>query len=354
MAFALSHTIQHPTEGVYLFDICTDKETNVVAVSGSDHGINLFDANTLQFLTQFQGHTDTIHDISFNHEGNSLFSGSSDGTIHLWDVRSGKSTNLQINREVFSITQGSSANEHLLAAAIGSELNLYDIRASKKCFTLSDIHSDDITLARFYPGGDQIFTASEDGIISVNDISVQNLEDDSLVQVFNQEQSINKFGFFGENLSQLYSLSRTEQFFVWDLASQEKINFGDIRERLSTPQRAVEYAISCQYHSPTRSLVLFSGSFSGPLQMHLVDPANEQITFIQNLSGAHTEVVRSVLWFPNRSVLLTAGEDSKLCAWTYQNQNTNNNNNNTQIQKNKSGDDDQQSSKSSKKQRKKY
>lgn len=56
--------------------------------------IYLFDAKTKELIRVFEGHTDTIHDIAFSHDGNYLATGSNDWTAKLWDVKTG--------REVFS------------------------------------------------------------------------------------------------------------------------------------------------------------------------------------------------------------------------------------------------------------
>ncbi len=71
-------------------------EVCCVAAATSDHVIKMYDytlgAGTLTLTTQLAGHKSTIHDISFVPGSNNslLVSASEDGSIILWDTKTGK------------------------------------------------------------------------------------------------------------------------------------------------------------------------------------------------------------------------------------------------------------------------
>jgi WD40 repeat protein len=52
--------------------------------------VRIWDASTGQCLKTLQGHTSCIWSVAFNPVGNTVASGSDDGTIKLWDVDTGK------------------------------------------------------------------------------------------------------------------------------------------------------------------------------------------------------------------------------------------------------------------------
>jgi WD40 repeat protein len=61
----------------------------MLAIGGSD-SITLWDTATWQPVTNLDSHTDYVGSVAFNSDGSLLATGSSDGTIYVWDVASGQ------------------------------------------------------------------------------------------------------------------------------------------------------------------------------------------------------------------------------------------------------------------------
>ncbi len=56
-----------------------------IAISSLDHQLMFFDKDSLNILTEFEGHTERITDISFHPSKDMFITSSDDGTIKIWD-----------------------------------------------------------------------------------------------------------------------------------------------------------------------------------------------------------------------------------------------------------------------------
>ena len=66
---------------------------NIIAMGCYDGTIHLWDAKTGVHKRTLTGHTRDIWSVAFSRDGNIIATGSSDGTIRLWDASTGEHKN---------------------------------------------------------------------------------------------------------------------------------------------------------------------------------------------------------------------------------------------------------------------
>lgn len=81
-------TIQYPDSQVNRLEITPDKR--FLAAAGNPH-IRLFDvnSNSPQPVISYDSHTSNVMAVGFHCDGNWMYSGSEDGTVRIWDLRTG-------------------------------------------------------------------------------------------------------------------------------------------------------------------------------------------------------------------------------------------------------------------------
>jgi WD40 repeat protein len=71
-------------------DVCFSPDGWHALSGSSDFTIILWDINTGKRIRSFMGHNSCVHSVCFSHDGQKAISGSSDKTLKLWDVPTGK------------------------------------------------------------------------------------------------------------------------------------------------------------------------------------------------------------------------------------------------------------------------
>ena len=200
--------------GTYVLHLDLCRNAAVIAAALSDERIVISDSETLKIkMTIKSAHEKTLCGIRFaKSEEHKLFSGSHDGTIKLWDLRSccskpavtfeqTKATTVRPltsfdlscdGRTVVAGTEQVQRDSFLLfwgAADPGGELR----------GGYWDSHEDDITAVRFHPEkADLMASGGTDGIVNVFDIS-RETEEDALETSINSESSVQRLAWFSKD-----------------------------------------------------------------------------------------------------------------------------------------------------------
>lgn len=69
---------------------CVSPDSSTVASGSSGGSVRLWDSRSGNFLGVLEGHTETVYSVDFHRGGQRLVSGGSDGAIRLWDVHTGE------------------------------------------------------------------------------------------------------------------------------------------------------------------------------------------------------------------------------------------------------------------------
>jgi WD40 repeat protein len=88
MGPAVLNSLKRPWGNIVRIPVSPDQHH--VFTGGANHAAILWDANTGQFVRDFQGHTDVVRSCAFSPDGQMVLSGGLDGTAKLWDRQTGQ------------------------------------------------------------------------------------------------------------------------------------------------------------------------------------------------------------------------------------------------------------------------
>ncbi|UZJ54760.1 hypothetical protein CBS101457_004080 [Exobasidium rhododendri] len=241
------------------------------------------------------------------------------------------------------------ARDNLVAAGtelqgVDAAIDIWDLRkASKPVMSYVEAHSDDITSLSFHPTIPSVLlSASSDSLVAVSDVRKTD-EDDSVLGVINTGSSVARIGWGGSSairpraelegedilssdlpaIGAFWSVSDMQTIGIWEADGWEEVLAPqDVRmgEVLMTPDWKTEFAIDASADSrliqSKDSVGLFCGNQDGSTALiEIPNEAGKDWTIHCRLTGAHSEIVRSVLWDLDNKCLFTGAEDGQICAW---------------------------------------
>lgn len=120
-------------------------------------------------VTQLQGHTDSVSSVAFSADGKRIASGGDDGTVRIWESRTGQLL-LSLNDHPNFVTcvAFSPDGAQLLSADSSGTIKLRDPATGKEAWSLQ-AHDGKVTSVIFSPDGNRIFSGGTDNIVKVSD-----------------------------------------------------------------------------------------------------------------------------------------------------------------------------------------
>ncbi|RKU28638.1 hypothetical protein C6497_07705 [Candidatus Poribacteria bacterium] len=155
----------------YSFDIDYSPDGSLLAVA-STIGIWLYDVKTRKEIKFLTGHTHFINSIVFSPNGKNLASGSSGGTILVWNVEEGEviTTLKGHTDEVYSLAFSPDGNM-LVSGSEDELIKIWNLKDSKAPITIPG-HIDGVTYIAISPDGNLLASSGR----SVHRISLWNLK----------------------------------------------------------------------------------------------------------------------------------------------------------------------------------
>ena len=157
------------------------KEVNSVAFSpdgkriasgSSDTTIRIWDVETGRMVTSpFEGHTSEVYSVAFSPDGNCVASGSWDKTIRIWDAETG-----QIIAGPFEGHTGhiysvafSSDGKQVASGALDNTIRIWDVKTGQISAGPLEGHKSGVYSVAFSPNGNRIVSGSGDNKIRIWD-----------------------------------------------------------------------------------------------------------------------------------------------------------------------------------------
>ncbi len=154
------------------YEIAFSPDGRLVASSGVDCNINLWDINEQKQIGTLRGHTNTLSDIVFNPNGQILASGGWDNTVRLWDVDEQKQIGiLKGHTDPIGSIAFSPDGKALASGGVDKIIRLWDIPEQKQMGLLQG-HTGRIWSVAFSPDG-KILASGGDRTTRLWDIQEQ-------------------------------------------------------------------------------------------------------------------------------------------------------------------------------------
>lgn len=166
----------------------------------------------------FQGHTETVHCLAFSHDGKLLASGSSDGTIIVWNVETCETVLDPLNghTRLVSAIAFSADNRRIVSGSTDCTVRIWDPQTGEQLLEFKE-HKHYILSVAFSSDGSKVVSGAEEDEILIRDV-------DSGRRVCCLEKFNHcVFNFFFSADDRLLVGTSPNKHTIWDVESGERV-----------------------------------------------------------------------------------------------------------------------------------
>jgi WD40 repeat protein len=188
------------------------RDGNILASSGPDHDLDLWDANKIELLQHMGLQEEAYIALAFNRQGDRMATASEADAIRLWDRVTGIERPPITGRFAGALALSFSADgRSLCTAGRDGRVRLWELFTSQPRYTFS-LASTEITAAAFTPDGRFLATGDDEGVVRLWDAAAGKER-----RVFRGHRgSVTRLA-FAARAAFLASASRDTTALVWDL-----------------------------------------------------------------------------------------------------------------------------------------
>jgi len=236
-------------------------------------------------LMTLVGHTRGVNACTFSPDGKQILSASSDNTLKLWDVATGKELKtLAGHTDVVRACAFSPDGRRIVSASFDKTLRLWDADAGKELAVLVG-HKRAVRACAFSPDGSRIASGAEDGTLKLWDAS----RTTEIATLAGHEQWVNTCAFSPDG-SRIVSGAWDGTLKVWDVATAAE---------MITLRGHTESVRACAFSLDGKRVV--SGSEDQTLKLWDVATGAEVATFV-----GHSLCVNACQFSPDGARIVSA------------------------------------------------
>lgn len=281
-----------------VYSVTFSSDGQWLASGGKDGTVRLWNVRTGELVRAFLGHQSEVNTVVMVSE-TALASASDDGTVRIWDIRSGRQITILDAKDGKVFGLAASADGQLLASdGAGGRIHLWDLESGTRLWT-SDAHPHRVQSLSFSPDGRSLVAGYQDGRVRWWDV-----EKHQMVQVERTfgDQSLSVA--HSSDLPELAVASRTGFLGTYRHESQGWLNeSGKVLDKKAIGIHAVAF-------SP-RDNTLATGTRDGLIQ--LWNSGNRLMLW--RVMPGHRSRIWSVAWSPDGRLLASAAADGLIKLW---------------------------------------
>ncbi|KAJ7645802.1 hypothetical protein B0H17DRAFT_449230, partial [Mycena rosella] len=265
------------------------------AISGSsDKTIRIWDVSTGKQLQQLDGHDHWVNSVAFSSDGSRAISGSYDNTIRIWDISTGKQLQqLDGHDRVVNSVTFSSDGSRAISGSRDNTIRIWDVSTGKQLQQL-DGHNDWVRSVAFSSDGLRAISGSRDNTSRIWDVSTGK----QLQQLDGHNDSVNSVAFSSDG-SRAISGSRDNTIRIWDVSTGKQLQQLDGHD---------DWVNSVAFSSDGSCAI--SGSDDRTIRIWDVSTGKQ----LQQLDG-HNHRVNSVAFSSDGSRAISGSDDNTIRIW---------------------------------------
>lgn len=316
------------------------------AACGSNGFARVFDANCAGLSASFSvaaAQPGALADVALPGPA-TLATLRSDGVVSLWDARAPPPAATEAAAALTMRSTGAgdvnciaaSGDGRLIAVGHGSQVCVLDTAAPRRPLArYEEAHTDDVTHVAFHPlAHAQLLSGSLDGLVCVLDTSAApgteaGDDGDALLAVLSVGHPVETFAIVGAAASTLAVSTCDEHFSLWSIAADASaggapgalVAVDGVQQRLSVPALgySADHVVGAAFAPAIHALAVFTSNATGAVGIHALDGHGAfapPAVHAPSESRGHVALVRTLAASPDGSVVLTGGEDARVCLWT--------------------------------------
>jgi eukaryotic-like serine/threonine-protein kinase len=273
-----------------LFSICFSPDGSQIA-SGSDDIIHILDAKTGLSLLELKGHKRPVYRLVYSPNGSRVISMSQDGTLRLWDAKSGKS--LLVLNGYNALGGFTPDGTQFVAGAKDATLHLCDAKTGQSLRVLYG-HTNELISVCFSPDGRRIASGSGDGTLRI----WETITGRSLMELKGHTGFVSDVCFSPDGM-QITSGSEDATIRIWDATTGQSL-----MELKGHTNRVNSVCFS------PNGCCIASGSEDKTIRFWDTKTGKSQL----ELKG-YTGEVKSICFSPDGSRIVSGSEDNTIRLW---------------------------------------